>query len=241
MVATEEDQMRDLLRLQDLDTVIRRVRHHLEHLEEQQRLDETRAKLSAIEVDEGRVARELDTIGAEQRRLEGDVDLLRQRRDAEQARMYSGDIHNARELQSLRAEIDSVERRITEHEDELLASMERGEELETRRDQLTARSMELSTRLDELTTARDEAAKEALAELAEHEVARERLREQLDDALLARYDAATAKFHGVAVGALENGMCTACRIELPVAEASRMLDGPPLATCPQCSRLLVVV
>ncbi|MFP4149875.1 MAG: C4-type zinc ribbon domain-containing protein, partial [Nitriliruptoraceae bacterium] len=34
--------------------------------------------------------------------------------------------------------------------------------------------------------------------------------------------------------------CTACRLTMSRADVGELLAGPPLTTCPQCRRLLVV-
>ena len=73
------------------------------------------------------------------------------------------------------------------------------------------------------------------------EVQRDRLRDQLGEDALTSYDAARQRFRaGAAVGELTGRSCSACRIELPHAEVNELRDGPPLASCPSCRRLLVV-
>lgn len=235
------EQLRALLDLQQTDGRIRRLRHQLDDLPEQRELDEAEARATAVREEHDGVRVDLDRVTSESRRIEGEVDLLRQRKNAEHARMYSGDITSPKELQSLRAEIDSTERRISEHEDQLLEAMERVEALESRAAALAEEQQALEGKVTELSDARDRAAEGLLAELAELEVARDGQRADIPADLLERYDAKHEKLGGMAVGELRDGMCTACRIELPYAEVNELLDGPPLATCPQCGRLLVVI
>jgi predicted nucleic acid-binding Zn-ribbon protein len=236
----DREQLRGLLQLQQADSRIRRLRHQLDDLPEQQQLDEVEQRAGVLQEEHDRLRIDLDRIGAAQRKLEGEIELLRQRRDAEHARMYSGDISNPKELQSLRAEIDATERRIGDNEDKLLEVMEKLEEYEGKLGEVTGEQEQLGARAEELTAARDEASQGLLAEVAELEVERDRQRAGVPEEHLARYDDKLAQSGGVAVGELVEGMCTACRIELPYAEVQRLLDGPPLATCPQCRRLLVV-
>lgn len=234
------DDLSLLLELQQTDQRIRRIRHQLDDLPEQRELDEAEARATELTRTADAIRVDLDRVSVEQRRLENEIDVLRQRKDAEHTRMYSGDISSPKELQSLRAEIDATERRISDHEDELLEVMERLEALESGTTQVTTEYDELTGRIEQLTQARDEAAQGLLAELAELEVQREKQRSDLSDDLLARYDQRLERFNGLAVAELSDGMCTGCRIELPVFEINELLDGPPLGTCPQCSRLLVI-
>lgn len=232
-------QLDELLTVQELDSRIRRIQHQLDHLPEQQRYEEVAAQDRELADQQGALRVDLDRAEADSRRLEGEIDLLRQRRDAEQARMYGGEISNPRELQSLRAELESTERRIAEHEEQLLEVMERVETLEGGVADLGSQRASITSELEKLGADRDRAAGELLAERAELEVERDRHRGQLPESLLARYDDAAARFSGVALGKLAGGMCTACRIELPMVDVNELLAGPSLATCPNCRRLLV--
>jgi hypothetical protein len=69
---------------------------------------------------------------------------------------------------------------------------------------------------------------------------RDRQAASLPDDLLRRYEEAAARAGGTGVGRLDGNACTACRIELSYADVGELLAGPPLASCPQCRRLLVV-
>lgn len=228
-----------LLELQELDGRIRRLQHQLDHLPEQAALDETEARDRELRdaQDEQRV--ELERVEAESRKLDADLDLLRQRKDAEQARMYSGSISNPKELQSLRTEIESTERRIDEQETELLDRMERAEALEASIGEYQSQRDQLTGELERLRGERDDAAQHLLAQKAELEVERDAMRDALPEDALAVYDRAAERFGGAALGHLVDGMCTGCRIDLPVAEVNILLDGPPLGSCPNCRRPLV--
>ena len=235
------DDLAQLLELQRIDSRISRLEHLLDELPEQLQLDEVETERREVQAEHDARQLDLERATADLRKLEREVDQLGQRREAEQVRMYSGDITNAKELQSLRAEITSLERRISEHEDAMLEVMERIETAENASAALEEQGSELDGRIAELTAARDDAAAGHLAELGELKVARDRQREVVEDDLMERYDAVRDRLGGgVAVGELREGMCTACRIELPLAEARELRSGPPLTTCPQCRRLLVV-
>ncbi|MDX1621688.1 MAG: C4-type zinc ribbon domain-containing protein [Nitriliruptorales bacterium] len=241
MTSTDEADLEAILDVQDLDARIRRLQHQLDELPEQQQLDEAKAEDEALLEKQDAARVELERLQAEQRQAEGELDLLRQRRDAEQAKMYSGDISNPRELQSLRAEIDSTTRRIDEHESRVLEMMERGEQLENAVTSIQSKRDQLQQRIEDLTQKRDEAAQHVIAEKAELEVERDQRLESVPDELLQRYDEASERFRSAPFGRLVDGMCTGCRIELPVVDVNELLDGPPLAKCPQCQRPLVTV
>jgi uncharacterized protein len=234
------EQLELLLALQDTDSRIRRLEHQRDDLPEQRQLDEAGSRVSELERNHDDVRLELDRIASKQRQLERETEVLIERRDAERSRLYDGTVTNARELRSVEAEIEGTQRRISEHEDDLLDVLEQMEEVENRAADLEAAIQAGRDEVEQLTVARDAAAKGILAELADARVERERLAGELDPDLLGRYTAASQRPGGVGLGELRDGTCSACRIELSRADIGELLSGPPLATCPECRRLLVI-
>ncbi len=240
MADVPHEQLDLLLELQATDSSIRRLQHQLDDLPEQQQLDGITVRVADLGRSHDDTAVELDRANAEQRQLERETDVLSQRRDAERSRLYDGTVVNAREMKAVEAEIETTERRLAEHDDLLLEVMERVERLEAQAAALDTERAGLQAKADELSIARDDAAKEILAELARLQVGRERQAEQLPDELLTRYEDAARRGGGTGVGLLEQDACTACRITLSRVDVSELYAGPPLTTCPQCRRLLVV-
>jgi uncharacterized protein len=234
------EQLDLLLELQATDSHIRRVEHTLDDLPEQRDLQGSLQRVAELERELDDLRVELERAGGEQRQLEREVDVLSQRRDAERSRLYDGSVVNARELQAVEAEIETTVRRVAEHEDLLLAALERVEALEARHQTVEAALTAERARSGQLEAARDEAASGLLAELAELGVTRDRDAAGLPEDLRDRYEQVRARTGGVAVGKLEGNACSACRIDLSMADVGELHAGPPLTTCPQCRRLLVV-
>lgn len=234
------EQLDGLLALSDTDGEIRRLQKRLDALPEQQQLDTAEQEYTALE--QARADRSLDQDQAQAvaSREDREVSQLRERLAAEQQRMYGGEITNAKELQSMKAEIDSVQRRIDEHEDAELEAMERAEEIEAEIADLDRQIAATSQRVEELVVLRDEAARQIMAQIAELEVQAERQREPLPADLLATYDAARQKSGGSAVGRLEGDRCTVCGISLSYADLNALHEGPPLSSCPSCQNLMVI-
>jgi predicted nucleic acid-binding Zn-ribbon protein len=229
-----------LLALQGVDDEIRRLQHQLDGLVEQQELDALLAQDAvlaegAVELEERREA-----VAREQRHVEGEIDALSQRLEEERTRLYEGALSSAREIQAAEAEIASTTRRRSEHEDQLLEVMERAEEVQGRSTELQEVREGLAARIADATAARDAAAQDLIARIAEVQVRREPMADALPAALLSRYEDAAGRSGGTGVGVLRDNACTACRITFPMSEINGYLTGPPLTTCSQCRRLLIV-
>lgn len=241
MVTVADEELDRLLELSDIDAQRARIDATLADLPEQRKVDEANARLEAA-VKQGDALRvEVTTVEAEQRKLEREIDQYRIRMAKEQERLYGGEITNAREMQSVEAEIEATQSRIEEREDRLLEAMEAAEDLAARIEEAARTAEQTRAEITELEAERDEAAQQLLAERAELDVRREALRGELGGSALDQYDEVRGRIPaGVAVGELSGRSCTACRIDLPHAEVNELRDGDPLTTCPNCRRLLVV-
>ena len=229
-----------LLELQATDHRVRKLRHQLDDLPEQQQLEATLARAGELDRQHDDTRVELERASARQRQLEREVEVLTTRRDAERSRLYDGTVGNAREMQAVEAEIETTIRRIDEHEELLLEVLEEVEGLESTVAALVAEGEVSRSEAAALERSRDESAMHLLAELGELEADRDRRAGSLPADLLARYEAAAARAGGTGVGKLIDNSCTACRLSMSRADIGELLAGPPLTTCPQCRRLLVV-
>ena len=134
------EQLDELLELATTDAELRRLHKRLDELPEQQQLD---AAIQELEDRSGSDDRDAGPGRRAGRGLPGGQagrSVAGQRLEAEQQRLYGGEISNAKELQSMRAEIESVQRRIDEHEDAELEAMERAKRSRPRSPTSTAGS-----------------------------------------------------------------------------------------------------
>lgn len=241
MVTVADEDLDRLLELSDVDARRARIDASLADLPEQRAVEEAEERRDAATRLGDSLRVEVTTVEADQRRHEREIEQFQTRMAKEQERLYGGEVTNAREMQSVEAEIEATQRRIDERETQLLEAMEAAEDLSDRIDEAARTAAQTAAEITELEAERDRAAQQLLAEKAELDVERDRLRRELDEASLEAYDAVRARIPaGVAVGELSGMSCTACRIDLPYAEVNELRDGDALTHCPNCRRLLVV-
>ena len=234
------DQAATLLRIQELDLEIRRDEKELDEMPEKRTILETRARAREVVALRAKAEELVVRLGREVSKNEDETTALSEKIKAEQQRVMSGDITNAKEIQHLTREIDSLKRRREKLEMEELTLLERVEkakgqvgkvdagldQLKVREgefvDEFTAKGGALQTRVEESKSERDSLAK------------------SLDAELLSQYETLRQTKGGVAAGRLRDGACTACRMELPAERIEELESGPQIAICPQCRRLIVV-
>jgi len=235
------DQATALVALAEKDLELVRAAKKLEELPEKHAILELRHKLREIEAIAEKATIYVAQLEAAQKRAEDETATIAAHIAAEQAKVDSGAISNHKELQSLSREIDSLSRQKDKKENEVIAAMEK---LETGKAQAAKVA-------DTVIKGRAKEAQlierfQTIGGALQHDIEtmtkkRAALAKVLDKALLARYESLRAAKHGLGVGVLHGGQCSACRIELPSESVLAMHNaGQPIAECPSCKRLLVI-
>jgi predicted nucleic acid-binding Zn-ribbon protein len=181
----------------------------------------------------------IDAVAKEQQRLEGDIDSIRLKAEAERRRLYDGSVANPKELQSIEAEVQSLRSRQERLEDQVLDQMERREELEARLGPIEAEATETRQRLAEIEETSARELVEVEGALGEREEERKALVPELDEELLELYEELRRQKRGVGAAALVDGLCQGCRQQLSPVYRERLKSEQGLWRCEHCRRILV--
>lgn len=232
-----------LLDLQAADSALARLAHRRATLPELAEIDQHDQRLAELRDDVVRVQTEIGDIDREQRRLEADVDQVRQRATRDQQRMTSGAIGSPKELESLQHEIDTLARRQSELEDQVLEVMERRETAESDLTAVRARMEGITAERDKAVAGRDAAYTEIDAAVTAGQADRDRIAAELPADLLALYERIRQASGGVGAAALRQRRCEGCRLELAGTEltAARTAAADVVLRCENCGRILVRV
>jgi predicted nucleic acid-binding Zn-ribbon protein len=229
-----------LLDLQAVDTAVAQLSHRRRNLPElatiadcEQRAAGVRARLVDAETS-------LADLAAEQRRLEADVDTVRQRAEKDQRRMAAAGVP-AKEIAGLQHEVTSLARRQGVLEDELLELMETRETAEAQVGQLQSELQAILAERAAAEAGRDEAFGEIDDALGRQRAERDRLAGTLPADLLALYDKVREASGGVGAAMLRQRRCEGCRLELSGSELADLRAAKPetVVRCDNCRRILV--
>jgi uncharacterized protein len=213
-----------LLELAGVDTELNRIDHQrrtlpalVEITEAERAVRERKDNVVRVETSVGDLDRDI-------RRLERDVEGVRTRADRDRGLLAGAGVP-AKQANDLQHELETLARRQSVLEDELLEVMEQHEAVQTN---LNAARGELAAAEQALTDAsgrRDE----TLADLGAAEAGRRRARESIVAALpgelVTLYESLRAK-HGVGAALLQARRCGACRLELDRSEVSQIKSAP---------------
>jgi predicted nucleic acid-binding Zn-ribbon protein len=230
-----------LLDLQAIDLALDQLAHRRRTLPELAEISRAEQSLAGLRDDVVRARTETEDLDREIRRLENDVDQVRQRATRDQQRMASGSVSSPKELEKLEHEVASLARRQGELEDTELELMERREEAEGT---LATAQTALDAATSALTDAekrRDAVFAEVDASAADRTAARGPLAATIPGDLLALYEKVRPANGGIGAAMLRARRCQGCHLDLAGADLAAAREAAPdeVLRCEECRRILV--
>jgi predicted nucleic acid-binding Zn-ribbon protein len=228
-----------LLALAAEDVALAQLAHRTRTLPELAAVEAAQEAQRTLSDDVVRAETEVRDLDREQKRLEGDVDTVRQRAARDQSRIEGG--ATAKEITGLQHELESLNRRQSDLEDQVLELMERRE----------AADAALATAQSGLAAAQAEQERaeqqrdDALADIADatrqHQAKRDEIAGTVPQPLLALYDRIAKQTGGTGAAHLHAGRCEGCRIEFYGTELATYRNADPhtVLRCENCGRILV--
>ncbi|QBJ94945.1 hypothetical protein ERC79_02425 [Rhodococcus sp. ABRD24] len=228
-----------LLQLAGVDTELARLAHRRSTLPEQREVERLEAERLARKDAAVSVEIVLDDLDRDIKKLEGEVDAVRQR-EARDRKLLEGGTVGAKQLSELQHELSSLERRQSVLEDELLEVMERREASQADHDHAGAQLTQIEDELIDAERRRDDAVADLATAQQRCDVDRSALVEQLPDELLAIYEKQREQ-RGVGAALLQSRRCGACRIEIDRGEIARIAAtaAEVVVRCPECGAIMV--
>jgi predicted nucleic acid-binding Zn-ribbon protein len=227
-------QTSDLYHLQKLDSQIDATRQRLAEIEAQLSQNEAvRAAQAALaEAEETRQTWRTRQIDLELARAQ-----LKEEAEAIDKRLYSGKVHNPRELTDLQDKLAELRRRLESLEEPLLEAMYGVEDgtaaIEERQAALERVKQEQAQKLGELSQEQDDLS----AQLAEQEAEATQIRTGVDAGHLAQYDRLRQRLRGIAIAALKGDECSLCGSQV-ISRVVQQARHGEVVTCPTCGRIL---
>lgn len=233
-----------LLDLQGIDLARDRLHERRENLPERSELSDIEGRMSEVQAEMGRLQSDADTLEREERRVEEEVRLIEEKIAQEEHKMYSGQVINPKELAALQDEIGMLNRRKAPLEEKGLEELEARDRLLSERAILAEQLTVLEKEAAEVRARITEAEGGIERELGAEEQKRADVLPKIPSETVELYEELRGSKRGIGVGALENGVCTACREALSAVEIDRIKrkarDGEWLFRCEHCRRLLVM-
>lgn len=230
-----------LLVVQQHDTHEAQLNHRRAVLPERTALQEVEVEVSAIGGRLTAAEQHHHELSREQKRLEDQISVLQAKATSVDKAMYGGTVSNVRELQAMGDEVKSLQRRVSQLEDQELEIMERIEPVEAEMAQLGKDRADMAEQTERLRAQVTVHEAEIDADLERTQADREVAAAEIPDELLAEYDRLRRQLGGIGVARLANGQCGGCHLKLSAVELDRLRRqaGDAVVHCDECGRLLV--
>ena len=227
--------------MQDHDTRLTQLAHRAATLPDSQRLAEVDSRLARVRDEVVAAETILSDLEAEQERADHDVEQVRERMRRDRDLLDNGSIGDAKQLQSIQAELDSLARRQSDLEDVELEIMERVEGARAAVVQLTAERDDLAAERETIATSVHEQLAAIDAERRIVEEQRALIATEIPADLLGLYDKIRGDHGGVGAAPLHRGSCQGCHLALPPTEIDEIRAAAPdeVVRCEECRRILV--
>ncbi len=227
--------------MQQLDARADQLRHQRTHLPELADIAARETGREALVNRSRDLAIVVDDLGAEQAKVDADVEQVRARRTRDRDRMDQGLITNPKDLERMQHELESLERRVRSLEDDELEVMERLEEAQTSLTEVQTEIAAADLELRVLLSSRDDKLAEIDRELADIVERRGPLLDGMPEDLMALYERLRAHKNGVGAAALRARQCGGCQLSLDNAELGKIagLPSDEVVRCEECTRILV--
>ena len=230
-----------LLDIQRLDVAADQLRHRRINLEERAALEQALADQKAEQDRIDEVAAARVDVATRQRRLEDEAQIVSGKADADEAKLYGGEVTGLKDLEALQHEIATLRERQGGFEDQALEAMEEAEELATRITELEAAREGADQRVSALEAEIGVLEDEIDAELQRLVADRADKVSDIDAALLADYERLRPAFGAATAVQFDGSKCVGCPSTMPAMEVDRLkhLDGTDPASCGECGRIVL--
>jgi len=224
-----------LYKLQQLDSELQRLRQYIEEIDRQ--LSGNKA-LATAEANLTLIKQQLTDTRKIQQNADWKLEDMTARSRDINNKLYTGIVHNPKELLSLKHEAESLKQRIDNKEEELLEIMGQVEEMETQERSRSQECSELTQGWQQKQVNLAQKRTESEKEIARLDKNREESLQQIEPIALRLYQQIKT-IREQAVVSVQQGQCQGCHMALPIGQGQKAKAGE-IVQCSNCSRILYV-
>ena len=229
------NQTLSLYRLQQTDSQISRVQARLQAIQKILEDDEAlrQASTQAEVADKNRLVAERALRQAEDTVRDQHIKI-----EQTESSLYSGSVHNPKELQDLQNEVAALKRHLATLEDRQLEAMLNCEESESAHQaaQAALRAVQSQSNKQNQSLGQEQASLQR--EIAKLEAERQAIANAIPAQFIENYNQLRQTRGGVAVAAISDSACAACGSGLTPAEQQSARSAAQMTRCPSCGRIL---
>lgn len=223
-----------LIKLQGIDLEIRKLKKERDELPE--RLNALKEMIEGKNAEIAELKDRQADLRTRKTEVEDELELETERLKKSQQKMNA--VKNNREFQAISKEIEEIKKSNKAREEEILQLEEEIEELNTivkeKSEKINKLEKEASAEMKRIAKAEREIDSK-IATLTEE---RDQVAKEVSPELMARYKFLSEKRAGIVVAAVDEGICSACNMNIPPQMFNELLRDEKLLFCPSCQRII---
>ena len=227
-----------LIKLQEIDLEVLRLRKRLEGMPQIEALRKVKAKIAEVSEKSKQISAMRSECELEMQRLVDEDEALVEKSGQLQAKIDEND--DFRSVTNLTRELEGVAKRRNKVEFDHGKLAERIDKISSVEDQVADALAKLEGQQTRFESEISAAIEEINAKLAEHKIAHDQALADVSAERAELYERLKGTKNGIAVGILAKGHCSACMVGFPEGKLVQLMAGPDVTTCPQCHRILVI-
>ncbi|MGI6224750.1 MAG: zinc ribbon domain-containing protein [Peptococcales bacterium] len=232
-------QLKALWKLQEVDQSLEKISKQAKQKELVASLKEKQVKIAENEAAIAREEGDISNLEKKAKKLEQELaGLVAQKADQER-KLYDGSTNSPKELESMKVKLDQVKVRISQLEDQILANMDMLEDKVQLLNQLTGQLTELKKAYVKGVKVYQKNKAEMTDAKATAEKRQDELKGLLGESLLNKYHRIQQAFKNTGIARVEKGLCSGCRVEIPIMYLKNIKESNTIYTCEQCGRILI--
>ncbi len=228
----------DLVKLQEIDLDMMRLRRKLKELPQIESRRKVIAKLDEVQEKSKKISAMRSECELEMHKLaDEDHELLQK---AERLEKEIQELSDFRSVTHRTRDLEGISKRRNKIDFDLAKLSERVQKISSVEDQISETNKKLDAQRVKLDSEISAISNDAAAKMAELEAEYSTAASGISHETLSRYENLKKTKNGIAVGVLQGEHCSVCRVEFPEGKLVKLFNGPEITTCPQCHRILVV-
>ncbi|MDK2822605.1 MAG: uncharacterized protein PWP71_523 [Clostridia bacterium] len=201
-------------------------------------------KQMQIEIDELQCIVEKESIEIAElerraKKIERQLESLESKKNEQENKLYSGSCNVPKELESMKEKLEETTNKIVVLEEELLGYMDQVEDKVQLVNQVTGELEDLKKKYYKGVKLYRKNKKDFEDARSIAEEKQKELRTKLEKRLLYKYEKVQQVFKNTGIAKVEDGLCSGCRIEVPLVQLKNIKEGNNIYNCEYCGRILV--
>lgn len=224
-----------LYQLQIIDTEIDKFRLRLSEIQKVMNFDDD---IKAINIRIAQTEGNLKKLNHSLKKISEETQTIQNKISTSEKSLYDGSVKNPKELQSITAEIESLQKRYSTLDEEQFELLIQIEELE---EQLAQQNSELSSLQQSKAVQNQQFQTEIRQiekEISRLEIEKKPILSQIDEDYLCIYQNLRKTKNKIAVSLIVDNACSMCGNSLPPMEVQRARSSTDDVFCPVCKRIL---